>query len=106
MTKHLAQVCGFDKWERCTNHGNRAYGITIVRTNENYKSFAQNALDHNRHASERSQLPYNRKNAKSSALFQQALQYNPQPSKLSPTKPPSPSKRNFKNPENPYKKRD
>jgi hypothetical protein len=34
-TKQFAQLLGFDNWERCTNHGNRALAITVAATNAN-----------------------------------------------------------------------
>ena len=30
LMKRVAQICEFDNWEKCTNHGNRAYGVTIL----------------------------------------------------------------------------
>ena len=92
ITKHVAQVCGFVRWEQCTNHGNRAYGITVIRANKNYKSISKNALSHNRHKNKNSQDPYNRENVMTSHMFQNALQYN-DPNIKSTVHPPKPNKK-------------
>jgi len=59
--KYIAQLCGFEDFNKCTNHGNRALGITIAVSNgdKNVGSYIQKNC---RHPSITSHAIYQREN--------------------------------------------
>jgi len=71
-TKELAKQCGFDNWERCTNHGNRKFAITkLVSTmDRDGGKLIQGAA---RHKSITSHSIYHKTNDKLKVSFQKAL---------------------------------
>ena len=71
--KRVAQISEFDNWEKCTNHGNRAYGVTVLINSPENKHKTKDILRHCRHTSVTSQLPYNCPNTVSESNLQNAL---------------------------------
>ena len=71
--KQIAQICEFDNWQKCTNHGNRAYAVTILINGTENKLKGKEVLNHCRHNSVHSQLPYNCRNPVAESRLQNAL---------------------------------
>jgi hypothetical protein len=89
--KTVAQICGFENWPDFTNHWSRALGITTLSSAQNNVPEKQR-LDHARHSSMKSQLPYQRANQEANHQLQIALlgphAKKPQPQKkLAPPVP-------------------
>jgi len=60
MTKTVAELAGFDSWEKCTNHGNRAYALTkMIEAG----APLEDRMIFMRHKSANSQQPYARSTA-------------------------------------------
>ena len=57
-TKELAHLCKFDDAQYCTNHGNRALGITTLVNAPSASSNNKAILTHSRHGPAKSQEPY------------------------------------------------
>ena len=55
LNKKMALCCGFDNWEKCTNHGNRAYGSTML---EQARVPEHERARWARQKSSKSQVPY------------------------------------------------
>jgi len=70
--KEFAKSCGFENHERCTNHGNRAYGITTAVSNAD-RSCAIVIQAQARHTSIVSHVRYHKTNDKMQAAYQRAL---------------------------------
>ena len=71
--KRVAQICKSDNLEKCTNHGNRVYGVTVLINSPENKHKTKDILHYCRHNSLNSQLPYNCRNAVSERNLQNAL---------------------------------
>lgn len=71
-TKELAKQCGFDNWERCTNHGNRKFAITklVSSMDRDGGKLIQGAA---RHKSITSHSIYHKTNDMLKVSFQKAL---------------------------------
>ena len=83
-TRELARLCSFDDADFCTNHGNRALGITTLVNAPNAQGNKKPILKHSRHNGEKSQTPYNRDTALSEHMLQNSLHSSlskPQPQK-------------------------
>ena len=81
-TKTLAHLCSFDNADFCTNHGNRALGITTLVNAPDAAGNKMPILKHSRHANETGQKPYNRDSAISQHRLQNSLHsslLNPHP---------------------------
>jgi hypothetical protein len=61
--KMFAEITGFENWERCTNHGNRALAITTVTTNAE-KGCEKIMMGTARHADIQVSLGYQQENPK------------------------------------------
>ena len=72
-TRELAKICGWENWEECTNHGLRAMGVTILHNSININLTNKPVPTHCRHASEKSQNPYNRDTLIANSNLQDAL---------------------------------
>jgi len=71
MTKKVAEIAGFENWEKCTNHGNRAHALTKMI--ENGAPLEDRMIFMRRHKSANSQQPYARPTAKREANRHLAL---------------------------------
>jgi len=58
--KKVAKLAGFDSWEKCTNHGNRAYALTKMIENG---APLEDRMVFMRHSSANSQQPHARPTA-------------------------------------------
>jgi len=74
MAKEVAQHAGFDNWEKCTNHGNRAYAITSMIENG---ALLEDRMVFARHKSANSQQPYARLTATREVNRHDALRAKP-----------------------------
>jgi hypothetical protein len=85
--KKFAQLIGFENWERCTNHGNRALAITTVATNAE-KGCEKIMCGTARPSTLQVSLGYQRENPKMRKTYDKALT-----GKHSNTPPASPAER-------------
>ena len=72
-TRELEKICGWKIWEECINHGLRAMGVTILHNSNKINLTNKPVLNHCRHASEKSQNPYNRDTLIANSNLQDAL---------------------------------
>jgi len=68
--KKVAELAGFDSWEKCTNHGTRAYALTKMIENG---APLEDRMIFMRHSSANSQQPYARPSMKREVNKQVAL---------------------------------
>ena len=71
-TKCLTELCRFKDWQKYTNHGNHAYGITAAASNAD-KNCAKYIQEVARHRSITSHLRYHRINPKMEQAYQNAV---------------------------------
>jgi hypothetical protein len=72
-TTLLGEICGFQDFEKCKNHGNRAYAVTTLMNSDEDNLKDQTIMEHCRHRSLKSQMPYHRQNAVAQHKLQNAL---------------------------------